>query len=631
MSTLESILLGKDDPNRDDEDDSDVEEVEEKEGPTNFDVADHTHPQNKNDSSFVIGAQQILASPVHDGEKKSVASTTGFLSSSVVEMADRGGSILQQVAGATTPLDKLPKRVLDAFHDQTTGEAKATNTPSESDSNTCADSSDEAYGTADTSGNAAYGTTGDAAMNEGAPSLSEEGTSSQPIKRKRGRPKGSKTKNHASAKKPKATEKLIRFADPDVQRRLEEYRRKKNERSKKYRRQQKIIEEAKAAGEEIPVFKEERTYESDPLAKIPDFHCKDGMVWEVEDIPLTVATSLTDDTPMTINFADTIGCIDGKKMRWVDGQEKLYLPSEFNQNNPEWRRTVLGKAFNKACLMAGTKVVMYGWEPLKLNAKFGCYRCRRRSSAEPLSKSLKATLHSDLCRFSFHVYWDDAVNRWYVKKLGAGCKIHTGHEPILNLQEFRQKSRQRIQSRLEELPLGSVLRNRLARRGRSSQKKKSNKQTAIHAKAENDSQDETDNGDQNNHSDTPEMSEDSALPNHDYASVVDVTQTYRKPAPVNNNTVRANSLDCIPDTAASAIVGPCAPVSGPVYSMTHDLFAEVTTLISEPSDAIHLKKMLLDFKEYMQKKSEAQRGVLKDDEDRTALRSTQNGYIYYHV
>ena len=127
------------------------------------------------------------------------------------------------------------------------------------------------------------------------------------------------------------------------------------------------------------------------------------------------------------------------------------------------------------------------------------------------------------------------------------------------------------------------------------------------------------------------MSEDSALPNHDYASVVDVTQTYRKPAPVNNNTVRANSLDCIPDTAASAIVGPCAPVSGPVYSMTHDLFAEVTTLISEPSDAIHLKKMLLDFKEYMQKKSEAQRGVLKDDEDRTALRSTQNGYIYYHV
>ena len=596
-------------------DDSD-EEYEE-EGSSRRDDEQRT-PQNENTTALVIGAKQILASPTIDLDAKGAASSSKDSFPCQENSVAMAGSILGQVAGDTDDVTLIPNRALDSLHHQAT----VIHDPPEEANDTSSYSSDEANCATDIPG-------------EAAPVLFDEGASPPAVKRKRGRPKGSKNKNSMANKKPKTSNKRIcrQFADPDVQRRLEEYRRKKNERSRKYRLQQKMIEEAKAAGKEIPVFRQERSYENDPLAAIPDFHCKDGMVWEVEDIPLTVATSLTDDTPKIINFADTIGCIDGKKMRWVDGQEKLYLPSEYNQNNPEWRRTVLGKAFNQACMLAGTKVIMYGWEPLKLNAKFGCYRCRRRSSAEPRSKSLKPTIHSDLCRFSFHVYWDDAVNRWYVKKLGAGCKIHSGHEPILNLQEFRKKSRERIRSRLEELPVGSALQNRLARRGLPTQKSKSNKQAAEKAKAQSQPQNERDSGNQQYTSDVAELSEDSAPPIYDCASVVDVTQTYRQLAPVagsiNDGTV--NGLECVPDNAASAIVAPYKPARGPAYAMTHDLFADVTTLISEPSDAIHLRKMLLDFKEYMEKKVEAQRGPPKADEDRSALRSTQNGYIYYHV
>mmetsp|Transcript_4464 Transcript_4464/g.12397 ORF Transcript_4464/g.12397 Transcript_4464/m.12397 type:complete len:662 (-) Transcript_4464:1379-3364(-) len=219
-------------------------------------------------------------------------------------------------------------------------------------------------------------------------------------------------------------------------------------------------------------------------------------------------TKPEDEELIDINFAATIGCVDGKKMRWVKNQSKIWLPPEYNQNSREYRAKVIGPLFAAACAKTGSKVMMYGWEPLKGNAKFGCYRSRTQqykssshhktpsapNSLAPESMTRKPQTHDELCRFSFHVYWDENVERWYIKRFGAGCRCHTGH-PRMDPYEASQRGQE---------PTADEIRTLHMERG--------------------------------------------------------------------------------------------------PYSISHPLFTEIANSIKEPDDSIHFRRLLLDFKEYLQQK-----------------------------
>lgn len=141
--------------------------------------------------------------------------------------------------------------------------------------------------------------------------------------------------------------KVKTFDDPEQQEKLEAYRRKKRERQKKYREQKKA--EASVKGEDGADKNVKEEAEKKELQ---------GPFWEVDHIPLTVAKSLESDETEEMNFAETIGVVDGKKMRWVNDQVKIYLPKEFNENTREYRQRVLAPMFSRACAYAGSKVLM---------------------------------------------------------------------------------------------------------------------------------------------------------------------------------------------------------------------------------------------------------------------------------
>lgn len=152
---------------------------------------------------------------------------------------------------------------------------------------------------------------------------------------------------------------------------------------------------------------------------------------------MTVATSADDATALNINFADCIGCLRDENGKHINtkSKERFYLLPEYNQNTKDFRAGVLGPLFAKACAITGTKISIYGYEKRDNRLVFACYRCRcYRNYRDPDKNGGERTTIPSMekhhkCKFKFHVLWDDALSRWYVKKLGGGTRFHNAHPP----------------------------------------------------------------------------------------------------------------------------------------------------------------------------------------------------------
>ena len=84
--------------------------------------------------------------------------------------------------------------------------------------------------------------------------------------------------------------------------------------------------------------------------------------WSSNNIMIEVATSLTDDTPMTINLSSTIGDVRFDIDDVVDDSSCYFLRQSFSQNDPEFRKIHLSPHFVLPCAKAGFTLVTKGWE-----------------------------------------------------------------------------------------------------------------------------------------------------------------------------------------------------------------------------------------------------------------------------
>ena len=79
--------------------------------------------------------------------------------------------------------------------------------------------------------------------------------------------------------------------------------------------------------------------------------------WPDNTLALVVATSLTDDTPKTIDFSTTVG--HGKhapKVGTRDDTNCYFLPKKFNKNDQSFREDNIHGIFVRLCHAAGFTV-----------------------------------------------------------------------------------------------------------------------------------------------------------------------------------------------------------------------------------------------------------------------------------
>lgn len=100
--------------------------------------------------------------------------------------------------------------------------------------------------------------------------------------------------------------------------------------------------------------------------------------WETNYFPITVATSLLDDTPQVINLANTMGKKPSGNpyLNNPKAQSKYLLPAKFNQNTRAFRKYTLSPIFERAAQSQGFNVTMKGWEQQYNKIRFICRRGR---------------------------------------------------------------------------------------------------------------------------------------------------------------------------------------------------------------------------------------------------------------
>jgi hypothetical protein len=119
---------------------------------------------------------------------------------------------------------------------------------------------------------------------------------------------------------------------------------------------------------------------ADDMEHLNDVYAK-ACNWQVNYFPITVATSLLDDTLQVINLANTIGKkpSGNSYINKPSAQSKYLLPVEFNQNMKNFRKYNVSPIFKHAAQSQGFNVIMKGWEP-KYNKI--CFICRRGRFAQ---------------------------------------------------------------------------------------------------------------------------------------------------------------------------------------------------------------------------------------------------------
>ena len=158
--------------------------------------------------------------------------------------------------------------------------------------------------------------------------------------------------------------------------------------------------------------------------------------WTPKRMPFQVAASLDDDKVKTIDVLPTIG----HNVRVTSNSPKHWLPSQCNQNNPQWRNQVLLTLFVGLCKPCGFSIVSSGWRKVGNRIELKCCRgwhatnlghiqdghCPGKKKVST-SKKPKAWMGQEKCPFKFAVCWCDKNNRWCLPKKQPGCSLHLGH------------------------------------------------------------------------------------------------------------------------------------------------------------------------------------------------------------
>ena len=124
----------------------------------------------------------------------------------------------------------------------------------------------------------------------------------------------------------------------------------------------------------------------DLLEALNELHEEENS-WTVDEITISVATSLEDDTLIDLNLASTIG--HGKRVNKNTEQPHVYwLPSGFCQNNERFRVNELIPCFVTCCRQSGFPLTSKGWDPERQAIRFACrhYRHFQDRSVERAEK-----------------------------------------------------------------------------------------------------------------------------------------------------------------------------------------------------------------------------------------------------
>ena len=170
--------------------------------------------------------------------------------------------------------------------------------------------------------------------------------------------------------------------------------------------------------------------------------------WESGVISVTVATSLNDDTPMSINLTNTLGYQKNPPSeRWRSDRNCYWLPSTFNINTEVFRVEEIYPLFKQACKAAGFKVGGR-YEKNRYTIIFQCVKGRfhyegqnkkhndnreinvkRQGPPKPKAKKTERSLKTkeEVCPFRFCVYWCSVKERWYFPHMQRRCASHIGH------------------------------------------------------------------------------------------------------------------------------------------------------------------------------------------------------------
>ncbi len=171
------------------------------------------------------------------------------------------------------------------------------------------------------------------------------------------------------------------------------------------------------------------------LRDLWDLH-KSRKHWLSDEVFISVQTSWDDPTPVEVNLMDTLEQVQAVK-RATDYDDHYWLPAMFNQNSREFRERIVIPYFVRPCLSGGFNLMSKGWEGSHSCIRFVCNRGKhyRRKPPEAgkvptdrISRTCRPIRgETETCKFSFKVWWDGDLNRWYFPKAQAGCKHHTGH------------------------------------------------------------------------------------------------------------------------------------------------------------------------------------------------------------
>lgn len=93
-----------------------------------------------------------------------------------------------------------------------------------------------------------------------------------------------------------------------------------------------------------------------------------------------------DGTAVNADLMTVIG--RGVKANKCTLSERYYLPSQYNQNNAEYRAKTIAPIFASACACAGCEVRLKGWEKSKGFLKFVCPQYRRYKSTSKQQQQL---------------------------------------------------------------------------------------------------------------------------------------------------------------------------------------------------------------------------------------------------
>jgi hypothetical protein len=125
-----------------------------------------------------------------------------------------------------------------------------------------------------------------------------------------------------------------------------------------------------------------------------------------------------------------------------------WLPSNFNCDAPDFRRTTLMPMLNRACGHSGCAITSKKSKTLKFYTRLeiGCVRYRKykqypnkdsTSQQDPIeditvakkqsTNTKKPTKEEDTCKFNLCVFYHHGIKRWFFPKEGGGNASHNGH------------------------------------------------------------------------------------------------------------------------------------------------------------------------------------------------------------